>query len=313
MADVKTYQSIPPDRRATILIEALPYIRIFQGKRIVIKYGGSAMTDSSLKECFAEDVALLSFVGLKPIIVHGGGPQIGELLTKIGKESRFVQGLRVTDEETMDVVEMVLVAKVNKDVVSMITRHGAQAVGVSGRDGSLIRARKARPAKLADGDEDLGLVGEVDAINAELISSLEEKGFIPVIAPVGAGPDGKPYNINADTAAGALSAALAAEKFVLLTDVPGVLDPRGDLISSLSEEEAERLIRDEVASGGMIPKLTCCLGALRGGVPKAHIIDGRVPHALVLEVLTDQGIGTEIVRESAPGAAATDLSLAGQD
>jgi acetylglutamate kinase len=308
-----TYQDIPPDRRATILIEALPYIRAFQGKRILIKYGGSAMTDAGLKECFAEDVALLSFVGLKPVIVHGGGPQIGELLTKIGKESRFVKGLRVTDEETMDVVEMVLVAKVNKDVVSMITRYGAQAVGVSGRDGSLIRARKARPARLADGDEDLGLVGEVDGINAALIGSLEDNGFIPVIAPVGAGPDGKPYNINADTAAGALSAALGAEKFLLLTDVPGVLDPQGDLISSLSEEEAERLIEDETASGGMIPKLRCCLGALRGGVPKAHIIDGRMPHALVLEVLTDQGIGTEIVRESAPGAAAIRGSLVGRD
>jgi acetylglutamate kinase len=303
MNDVEQIENVTPDQRARILTEALPYIREFQGKRIVIKFGGSAMIDRRLKEYFAEDIALLSFVGMKPIIVHGGGPQIGELLNKIGKESRFVQGLRVTDEETMDVVEMVLVGKVNKDVVSMIGRHGGRAVGVSGRDGSLIRARKARPARLADGDEDLGLVGEVDVIDPSLISSLEERGFIPVIAPVGAGPDGKPYNINADTAAGAISAALGAEKFVLLTDVPGVLDSSGGLISSLSEDEAEQLIETGIASGGMIPKIKCCLGAMMGGVPKAHIIDGRVPHALVLEILTDQGIGTEIVRETAPGVA----------
>ena len=295
-------QETHPAHRARILIEALPYIRSFQGKRIVIKYGGSAMTDNTLKECFAKDVALLSFIGIKPIIVHGGGPQIGELLKRIGKESRFVQGLRVTDEETMDVVEMVLVAKVNKAVVSMINRHGGKAVGLSGRDGSLIRARKARPARLADGDEDLGLVGEVDSINPELISTLEEQGFIPVIAPVGGGPDGMPFNINADTAAGALAGALSAEKFVLLTDVAGVLDDSGELVRSLSEDDAEAMIHDGVASGGMIPKLRCCLGALGGSVNKAHIIDGRIPHALVLEILTDQGIGTEIVREAAPGS-----------
>jgi acetylglutamate kinase len=301
MIDSLLSQNISPHERARILIEALPYIRAFQGKRIVIKYGGSAMTDSRLKEYFAQDAALLRFVGIKPVIVHGGGPQIGELLKKIGKESRFVKGLRVTDEETMDVVEMVLVAKVNKDVVAAINRFGGKAVGVSGRDGSLIRAKKARPARLAEGDEDLGLVGDVDAIDPSLIASLEEQGFIPVIAPVGAGPDGKPYNINADTAAGALSAALQAERFVLLTDVPGVLDSNQKLISSLSEDEAERLLQDGVASGGMIPKLKCCLTALRGGVAKAHIIDGRVPHALVLEMLTDEGIGSEIVRAQAPG------------
>lgn len=294
-------QTTSPALRAKILVEALPYIRTFSGKRILIKYGGSAMTQPQLKNDFAEDVALLSFVGMKPIIVHGGGPQIGELLKKIGKESRFVKGLRVTDEETMDVVEMVLVAKVNKDVVSLINFHGAKAVGISGRDGGLIRARKARPARLADTDEDLGLVGEVDRIDPELIRSLEERGFIPVIAPVGAGPDQKPFNINADTAAGALSAALNAEKFILLTDVPGVLDSEKKLISSLSEDEASELIRSEVASGGMVPKIRCCLHALGGGVPKAHIIDGRVPHSLLLELLTEKGIGTEIVRETAPG------------
>jgi acetylglutamate kinase len=294
-------QATPPTLRAKILVEALPYIRRFTGKRILIKYGGSAMTQAQLKNDFAEDVALLSFVGMKPIIVHGGGPQIGELLNKIGKESRFVKGLRVTDEETMDVVEMVLVGKMNKDVVSLINFHGAKAVGLSGRDGGLIRARKARPARLADTDEDLGLVGEVERIDPEVISSLEERGFIPVIAPVGAGPDQKPLNINADTAAGALSAALRAEKFILLTDVPGVLDRDGKLISSLSEDEASELIRSGVASGGMVPKIRCCLQALEGGVPKAHIIDGRAAHSLLLELLTEKGIGTEIVRETVPG------------
>jgi acetylglutamate kinase len=259
------------------------------------------MTNESLKRDFAEDVALLSFIGVRPTIVHGGGPQIGALLKKLGKESRFVKGLRVTDEETMDVVEMVLVAKVNKDVVSLINSYGGKAVGVSGRDGGLIKAKKARPARLADTDEDLGLVGEVERINPDLISALEDRGFIPVVAPVGAGPQEKPYNINADTAAGAMAAALKAEKFILLTDVPGVLDSAGRLISSLSEEGAETLIENESISGGMIPKIKCCLSAIRGGVPKAHIIDGRVPHALLLEILTDEGIGTEIVREKAPG------------
>ncbi len=293
--------SVAPAMRAEILVEALPYIRSFSGKRIVIKLGGSAMTRESLKKNFAEDIALISFIGIKPIIVHGGGPQIGALLKKLGKESRFVKGLRVTDEETMDVVEMVLVGKVNKDVVSMVNHLGGKAVGISGRDGSLIKARKAQPARLAGLDEDLGLVGEVDRINPELIDSLEEHGFIPVIAPVGAGPGEKPYNINADTAAGALSASLSAEKFILLTDVPGVMDADNNLISSLTEDQAAELIRSGVASEGMIPKIRCCLSALRGGVPKAHVIDGRVPHALLLEILTDQGIGTQIVREKDPG------------
>ncbi len=295
-----------PALRAQILIEALPYIRAFSGKRLVIKYGGSAMIDPELKSCFAEDIALLSYIGMKPIVVHGGGPQIGQLLDRIGKECRFVNGLRVTDEETMDVVEMVLVGKVNKDVVSLINLHGGRAVGLSGRDGDLIRARKTRPAKLADIDVDLGLVGEVERIDPSIIDSIQDKGFIPVIAPVGAGPKERAYNINADTAAGALAAALGAEKFVLLTDVPGILDSAGRLISSLLEDEAEDLIRNGVASGGMIPKITCCLNALLGGVPKAHIIDGRVPHALLLELLTDQGIGTQIVRQIAPGLPRTD-------
>ncbi len=301
MTNKNQTDDVTPSTRAGILAEALPYIRNFTGKRILIKYGGSAMTNEQLKRDFAEDIALLSFIGVKPTIVHGGGPQIGVLLKKLGKESRFVKGLRVTDEETMDVVEMVLVAKVNKDVVSLINSYGGKAVGVSGRDGGLIKAKKARPAKLADTDEDLGLVGEVERINPELISSLEDRGFIPVIAPVGAGPQNKPYNINADTAAGAMAAALKAEKFILLTDVPGVLDSDGSLISTLSEEVAETLVEDGSISGGMIPKIKCCLSSIRGGVPKAHIIDGRVPHALLLEILTDEGIGTEIVREKAPG------------
>ncbi|MEW6347668.1 MAG: acetylglutamate kinase [Thermodesulfobacteriota bacterium] len=295
-----------PNQRAQILIEALPYIRAFSGRRLVIKYGGSAMTDPALKSCFAEDIALLSYIGIKPVVVHGGGPQIGQLLNRIGKECRFVNGLRVTDEETMDVVEMVLVGKVNKDVVSLINLHGGRAVGLSGRDGGLIRARKARPARLADIDVDLGLVGEVERIDPAIIASIEERGFVPVIAPVGAGPRERAYNINADTAAGALAAALGAEKFVLLTDVPGILDAAGQLISSLLEDEAEDLVRNGVASGGMIPKITCCLNALLGGVPKAHIIDGRVPHALLLELLTDQGIGTQIVRQIAPGLTGSD-------
>ncbi|MDD3472125.1 MAG: acetylglutamate kinase [Syntrophaceae bacterium] len=290
-----------PALRARILVEALPYIRNFRGKRVLIKYGGSAMLNQSLKRDFAEDIALLGFIGVKPIIVHGGGPQIGELLKKIGKESRFVKGLRVTDEETMDVVEMVLVAKVNKDVVSLINFYGGKAVGLSGRDGKLIRAKKAQPARLADIDEDLGLVGEVERINPGVVSALEDQGFIPVIAPVGAGPQERPYNINADTAAGALAAALDAEKFILLTDVSGVIDINKELVSSLTEEQAETMIRTGAISGGMIPKVRSCLNAIRGGVPKAHIIDGRVSHALLLEILTDEGIGTEIVRDRAPG------------
>ena len=294
-------ESATPAMRARILVEALPYIRNFRGKRVLIKYGGSAMLNEDLKRDFAEDIALLGFIGIKPIIVHGGGPQIGELLKKIGKESRFIKGLRVTDQETMDVVEMVLVAKVNKDVVSLINFYGGKAVGLSGRDGKLIRAKKAQPARLAGIDEDLGLVGEVERIDPGVIMALEDQGFIPVVAPVGAGPQEKPYNINADTAAGALAAALDAEKFILLTDVSGVIDSKNELVSSLTEEQAEAMIRNGEISGGMIPKVKSCLNAIRGGVPKAHIIDGRVAHALLLEILTDEGIGTEIVRDRAPG------------
>ncbi len=301
MSDPTQMINCLPPQRAEILVEALPYIKQFRGKRLVIKYGGSAMTDERLRNDFAKDVALISLIGMKPVIVHGGGPQIGAHLKKIGKESRFIRGRRVTDEETMDAVEKVLVATVNKEVVSLINFHGGRAVGISGRDGRLIRAKKARLSQLADTDEDLGLVGDVEKVNPEVIACLEEGGFIPVVAPVGAGPQEKPYNINADTAAGALSSALFAEKFILLTDVPGVLDTAGNLISSLPEEEAERFIREEVVSGGMIPKLRCCLNALRGGVPKAHIIDGRAPHALLLELFTHEGVGTEIVREGPPG------------
>lgn len=301
MSEESLAQETKPEERAKILTEALPYIRRFSGKRIVIKYGGHAMINQELKMRFAVDVSLLSCVGIKPIIVHGGGPQIGELLKKIGKESRFVEGLRITDEETMDYVEMVLVAKINKDIVSLINQVGGRAVGISGRDGRLIRAKKARPAGLAEGDVDLGLVGEVERIEPEVITSLENMGFTPVIAPVGAGPDERPYNINADNAAGALCAHLEAEKFVLLTDTPGVIGEDGEIISSLSEDHAEDHIRSGLISGGMIPKVRCCISALAGGTPKAHIVDGRTPHAVLLEILTDSGVGTEIIRMKAPG------------
>ncbi len=302
MGALKTPDDILPEQRAKVLTEALPYIRMFSGRRIVIKYGGHAMIDHELKWGFAKDISLLSYVGVKPIIVHGGGPQIGELLSKIGKESEFVHGLRITDEETMDYVEMVLVAKVNKDIVSLINHAGAKAVGLSGRDGRLIVARKARPAKLADKDVDLGLVGEVERIEPGVIESLENKGYIPVIAPVGSGPDEKPYNINADSAAGALCAYLGAEKFILLTDVPGVVGKENEVISSLTEDQAESLIKTGHIKGGMIPKVRCCISALAGGTPKAHIVDGRTPHAVLLEILTESGVGTEIIRVKAPGA-----------
>lgn len=302
MEVLKNLYDIQPEQRAKVLTEALPYIRMFSGRRIVIKYGGHAMTDPELKMGFAKDISLLSYVGVKPIIVHGGGPQIGELLSKIGKESKFIHGLRVTDEETMDYVEMVLVAKVNKDIVSLINHAGAKAVGLSGRDGRLIVAKKARPAKLADKDVDLGLVGEVERIEPGVITSLENMGYIPVIAPVGAGPDEKPYNINADSAAGALCAYLGAEKFILLTDVPGVVGKEGEIVSSLTEDQAESLIKTGHISGGMIPKVRCCISALAGGTPKAHIVDGRTPHAVLLEILTESGVGTEIIRVKAPGA-----------
>jgi acetylglutamate kinase len=285
--------------KAEVLIEALPYIRRFYHKTMVIKYGGAAMAEEGLKEAFAMDIVLMQYVGLNPVVVHGGGPQIGEVLQRMGKSSTFVQGLRITDQETMDVVEMVLVGKVNKEIVDLINRCGGKAVGLSGKDGSLIRAKKLHLSPQGEKDAppeivDLGMVGEVEGINSDVIKTLDDGDFIPVIAPVGVGTDGKTYNINADLVAGKVAAALGAEKLILLTDVPGVLDKGGKLITSLKAKEAKDLIAQEVVSAGMIPKIACCLDALAGGVGKAHIIDGRVKHALILEIFTDTGVGTEL-------------------
>jgi acetylglutamate kinase len=282
-------------QRAEVLIEALPYIRAFQGKTLVIKYGGAAMEQADLKEQFAKDVLLLRLVGIRPVIVHGGGPQIGALMKRLGKEPRFVGGMRVTDEETVQIVEMVLVGKINKEIVGLINLHGGRAVGLSGKDASLLRARK-RLHRLPDGTTaDIGLVGEVEAVNPEPIRLLEENGFIPVIAPVGVGEGGETYNINADLVAGDVAAALFAEKLIHLTDVTGINGEDGRLVSTLTKRDAERLIKAGVIDGGMLPKVESSLRALTGGAQKAHIIDGRVPHAILLEVLTKEGIGTEIV------------------
>jgi acetylglutamate kinase len=282
-------------QRAEILIEALPYIRAFQGKTLVIKYGGAAMEQADLKEQFAKDVLLLRLVGIRPVIVHGGGPQIGALMKRLGKEPRFVGGMRVTDEETVQIVEMVLVGKINKEIVGLINLHGGRAVGLSGKDASLLRARK-RLHRLPDGTSaDIGLVGEVEAVIPEPIRLLEESGFIPVIAPVGVGEAGETYNINADLVAGDVAAALFAEKLIHLTDVTGINGEDGRLVSTLTKRDAERLIKAGVIDGGMLPKVESSLRALTAGAQKAHIIDGRVPHAILLEVLTKEGIGTEIV------------------
>jgi acetylglutamate kinase len=282
-------------QRAEVLIEALPYIRAFQGKTLVIKYGGAAMEQADLKEQFAKDVLLLRLVGIRPVIVHGGGPQIGALMKRLGKEPRFVGGMRVTDEETVQIVEMVLVGKINKEIVGLINLHGGRAVGLSGKDASLLRARK-RLHRMPDGTSvDIGLVGEVEAVNPEPIRLLEENGFIPVIAPVGVGESGETYNINADLVAGDVAAALSAEKLIHLTDVTGINGEDGRLVSTLTKRDAERLIKAGVIDGGMLPKVESSLRALTGGAQKAHIIDGRVPHAILLEVLTKEGIGTEIV------------------
>jgi len=282
-------------RRAEVLLEALPYIREFRGQTIVIKYGGAAMERADLKEPFALDVILLRFVGIKPVIVHGGGPQIGALMKRLGKEPRFVGGMRVTDEETVEIVEMVLVGKINKEIVGLINHHGGKAVGLSGKDAQLLRARR-RPHRLPSGEEvDIGLVGEVEAVNTELIRLLEDAGFIPVIAPVGVGANGETYNINADLVAGQVAAALGAGKLIHLTDVQGIRDRDGHLVSTLSRTDAERLMSEGVIDGGMLPKVESALRALEGGTAKAHIIDGRVPHAILLELFTREGIGTEIV------------------
>jgi acetylglutamate kinase len=282
-------------QRVEILLEALPYIREFRGKSVVIKYGGSAMEQADLKEPFALDVILLHLVGINPVIVHGGGPQIGSLMKKLGKEPTFVGGMRVTDAETVEIVEMVLVGKINKEIVGLINHHGGRAVGLSGKDGDLIRAKK-RLHRTADGTEvDIGLVGEVDRVNTEPIRLLEDKGFVPVIAPVGVGARAETYNINADLVAGEVAAALGAEKLIHLTDVQGIKGTDGRFISTLSRKEAERLMQAGVIDGGMLPKVESSLRALEGGTAKAHIIDGRVPHAILLEMFTREGVGTEII------------------
>lgn len=271
------------------LFESLPYIRKFYNKTIVIKYGGHAMTEDELKKSFARDVVLMKYVGINPVIVHGGGPQIGGLLTRLGKESRFVKGIRVTDDETMDVVEMVLVGKINKEIVGLINHFGGKAVGIGGKDGGLIKAKRMHIK-----GEDMGFVGDVESVDPSVIKTLEDDKFIPVIAPVGGGEEGQSYNINADTVAGKIATALKAEKLILLTDVEGVLDKNKKLVSSLTLSEARALITKKVAVGGMIPKLQCCMEAVAGGVNTAHIIDGRVQHAVLLEVFTDAGVGTAI-------------------
>jgi len=286
--------------KAEVLIEALPYIRRFYNKTIVIKYGGHAMVDNDLKVNFALDVILMKYVGFNPIIVHGGGPQIGKVLEKMGKPSKFIDGMRVTDLETMDIVEMVLVGKINKEIVGLINHHGGQAVGLSGKDGQLIMAKKLDIIKQKDGTDapeiiDIGMVGEVESINPNVIEALDRNKFIPVIAPIGIGSQGETYNINADLVAGKIASALRAEKMVLLTDVEGLLDEKKRLISTIDSKKVRKYIKEGIISEGMIPKVTCCLEALTEGVVKTHIIDGRVKHALLLEVFTDVGVGTEIV------------------
>lgn len=287
-------------RKAEILSESLPYIRKFYGKTLVIKYGGHAMVDEALQESFAKDVALLKFIGINPVIVHGGGPQIGKVLERMGIESSFIQGMRVTDQDTMDVVEMVLVGKVNKNIVNLINQNGGNAVGLSGKDGRLLQAEKLLMYDTPKADQppeiiDVGKVGRVAKINPEILSRLDEAGFIPVIAPVGVDTAGETYNINADLVAGAMASALKAEKLVLLTDVPGVSNLAGELLSSINRKEVEALIADGTIKGGMLPKIDCCLDALESGVSKTHIVDGRTPHCLLLEIFTPEGVGTEIL------------------
>lgn len=287
--------------KARTLVEALPYMQNFQGKTFVIKYGGSAMTDESLKQGFAQDVVLMRFIGINPVIVHGGGPQIGKTMEQMGKKPTFVSGQRITDAETMDIVEMVLGGKINKEIVNMINHAGGKAVGLTGKDGGLIQAKKLKLAKKSEqtGEDeliDIGLVGEVTEVRPEALVALDQQGFIPVIAPIGTGSDSETYNINADLVAGAVAGALKAEKLILLTDQAGILDKGKKLISTLNKQKVEELISSGVIGGGMLPKTTSCFNALDAGCAKAHIIDGRVPHALLLEIFTKEGVGTEITR-----------------
>ena len=290
-------QAVSPARKAEILAEALPYIKRFFDKTIVIKYGGNAMTDPHLKECFAHDVVLLKLVGLNPVVVHGGGPQIESLLARVGKKGEFVQGMRVTDAETMEVVEMVLGGQVNKEIVNLINQAGGKAVGLTGKDASFIRAKKLLMQKhgAPEGDLiDVGQVGEITGIDPSLISFLDQGDFIPVIAPIGVGAEGETYNINADVVAGKIAEVLKAEKLVLLTNTPGVLDQAGNLLTGITPKQIDDMVADGTLSGGMLPKIGSALDAARSGVRGVHIIDGRVEHALLLEILTDEGVGTLI-------------------
>ena len=284
---------------AQVLTQALPYIQRFTGKTVVVKMGGSAMVDSELKDSFARDVVLMKLVGLNPIVVHGGGPQIGELLDRLGISTEFVDGMRVTDSATMDVVEMVLGASVNKQIVSTIHRNGGKAIGITGKDGQFIRARKMEVAQDNPGLQaaeiiDIGHVGDVDAIDTDVLDTITASNFIPVIAPIGVGEDGASYNINADLVAGKLAEVLQAEKLMLLTDVEGLLDDAGKVMTGLTRSQVDELIADGTIQGGMLPKIRCALDAVNNGVNSVHIIDGRVPHAVLLEVFTDEGVGTVI-------------------
>ena len=288
---------------AKVLTEALPYIQRFSGKTIVIKYGGNAMADNKLKNGFARDVVLMKLVGMNPVVVHGGGPQIGDLLKQIGKESEFVEGMRVTDSETMDIVEMVLGGQVNKEIVNLINKHGGAAVGLTGKDGDLIHARKmvftrTDPEMKVPEIIDIGHVGEVESIDTAVVNMLIQEKFIPIVAPIGVGDDGQSYNINADLVAGKLAEILSAEKLIMLTNTAGLLDSQGEVLTGLSVNDVDRLIEDKVIIGGMLPKIRSVLDAVHNGVTSAHIIDGRVEHAVLLEIFTDHGVGTLIQANS---------------
>jgi len=295
-----TREPLTAAQKADVLAEALPYIRQFFDKTLVIKYGGNAMTDERLKDSFARDVVLLKLVGMNPVVVHGGGPQIERLLERIGKKGEFIQGMRVTDAETMDVVEMVLGGQVNKEIVNLINRHGGKAVGLTGKDaGGFIRARRMRLRQRDDGEAliDIGQVGEVSQIDPSIIQFLDRGDFIPVIAPIGVDEEGQTYNINADLVAGKLAEVLRAEKLILMTNTPGVLDKNGNLLTGLTPSRIDELVADGTLSGGMLPKIASALEAARNGVRSVHIIDGRVEHALLVEILTDHGVGTMIRAE----------------
>jgi acetylglutamate kinase len=292
-------------KKANVLIEALPYIRTFRGKTVVVKYGGHAMTDASLKDRFAQDVVLLKYVGINPVIVHGGGPQIDKMLDRLGIQAKFRHGVRVTDEATMEIVEMVLAGKINMEITDLINRHGGSAVGLSGKDAGLILSKpltaKAWAESLErdldgeDADGDFGLVGDIEKVDPSLLYKLQGDHYIPIIAPIGTDREGNTYNINADLVAGAIAAALRAEKLVMMTDIKGIRDAKGRHLSTVSRKDVQRMVKKGTITEGMLPKVHACLDALAGGVGKAHIIDGRVPHAILLEIFTDRGIGTEIV------------------